>query len=155
RVIDAEGNRGGDHQQRNLDSRHGTERISRRIAPQMRVVRASHPAAAHVSLAADSMRSCPHCLSPYAADVEFCGIDGTKLVVVDVDPLLGKEIDRYRIIERIGDGAMARVYRATHKVLDLEYAVKVLLGEIASDKKLSERFRREAQVISKLSHVNI
>jgi tRNA A-37 threonylcarbamoyl transferase component Bud32 len=101
------------------------------------------------------MRSCPHCLSPYAADVEFCGIDGTRIVVSDVDPLIGQEIDRYRIVERIGDGAMARVYRATHKVLDLEYAVKVLLGEIASDKKLSERFRREAQVISKLSHPNI
>src|SRR5438552_2735007 len=101
------------------------------------------------------MRSCPHCLSPYAAEVEFCGIDGTKLVVSEIDPLLAREVDRYKIVERIGDGALARVYRAQHRVLDREYAVKVLLGEIACDKKLSERFRREAQVISKLSHPNI
>jgi serine/threonine protein kinase len=101
------------------------------------------------------MRSCPHCFSPYAAEVEFCGIDGTRLVVAENDPLLGKEVDRYRIVEHLGSGAMARVYRATHKVLELEYAVKVLFGEIAADKKLAERFRREAQVISKLSHPNI
>lgn len=101
------------------------------------------------------MRSCPHCFSPYAAEVEFCGIDGTRLVVAEDDLLLGKEVDRYRIVEHLGSGAMARVYRAAHKVLELEYAVKVLFGEIASDKKLAERFRREAQVISKLRHPNI
>jgi eukaryotic-like serine/threonine-protein kinase len=101
------------------------------------------------------MRSCPHCFSPYSAEIEFCGIDGTRLQAFESDPLVGQDLDRYRIVQTIGDGAMARVYRARHKVLDREYAVKVLFGEIASDKSLAERFRREAQVISKLNHPNI
>src|SRR5215831_2082701 len=101
------------------------------------------------------MRSCPHCLSPYSADIEFCGIDGTRLRMFDQDPLVGQELDRYRILQTLGDGAMARVYRARHQTLDREYAVKVLFGEIASDKNLAERFRREAQVISKMNHPNI
>lgn len=101
------------------------------------------------------MRSCPHCLSPYSAQIEFCGIDGTRLAEFEFDPLVGRDLDRYRILGTIGNGAMARVYRARHKVLDREYAVKVLFGEIASDKNLAERFRREAQVISKMSHPNV
>src|SRR5688572_11995266 len=101
------------------------------------------------------MRSCPHCLSPYSAPIEFCGIDGTRLQDTEVDPLLGREFERYRILERIGDGAMARVYRASHQVLDREYAVKVLFGEVASNRQLAERFRREAQAISRMDHENV
>jgi serine/threonine protein kinase len=101
------------------------------------------------------MRSCPKCRSPYSANVEFCGIDGHKLVESEQDPLLGQELERYRITGHIGDGAMARVYRAKHHVLDREYAVKVLFGEIASNKELAERFRREARAMSKMNHPNL
>lgn len=101
------------------------------------------------------MRSCPRCSSPYSAQVEFCGLDGTRLQEYDADPLIGSQVDRYRILELLGKGAMARVYRAAHRVLDHEYALKVLFGEIASNPDLAERFRREAQVISKLNHPNV
>jgi serine/threonine-protein kinase len=101
------------------------------------------------------MRSCPHCLTPYSAQIEFCGLDGNKLETFETDPLVGKDLDRYRITAMLGDGAMARVYSARHQVLDREYAVKVLFGEIACDRTLAERFRREAQVISKLNHPNV
>ncbi len=101
------------------------------------------------------MRSCPHCLTPYSAQVEFCGIDGSRIEAFEVDPLLGRDLDRYQILEHLGDGGMARVYRAAHQVLEREYAVKVLFGEVASNKTLAERFRREANTISRMSHENI
>ncbi len=101
------------------------------------------------------MRSCPRCLTPYATKVEFCGIDGTRLRVFNTDPLIGTEVDRYNVIGHLGDGAMARVYRARHQVLDRDYAIKVLFGEVASNQILAERFRREAHAMSKMNHPNI
>ncbi len=101
------------------------------------------------------MRSCPTCFVPYAEQVEFCGLDGTKLVFGETDLLLGKSVDRYRILDVVGDGGMARVYRARHETLDREYAVKVLYGEVASNKTLAERFRREARTMSRISHENV
>jgi serine/threonine-protein kinase len=92
---------------------------------------------------------------PYAEQVEFCGLDGTKLVFQESDLLLGKSVERYRILDVVGDGGMARVYRARHETLDREYALKVLYGEVASNKTLAERFRREAKTMSKISHENV
>lgn len=101
------------------------------------------------------MRVCPRCGSIYAAQTAFCGIDGEKLVEQGNDPLIGKTVDRYRIDERLGTGAMGVVYRGSHTVLDREYAVKVLYGDFASDARLVARFRREAQAASKIQHENI
>lgn len=101
------------------------------------------------------MRSCPTCLAPYADQVEFCGLDGTRLEEHLEDPLIGQKVDRYRILDHLGDGGMARVYRARHETLDREYAVKVLYGEVAANKTLAERFRREAQAVSKIAHPNV
>lgn len=101
------------------------------------------------------MRVCPRCGSIYAAQAAFCGIDGEKLTEQDADPLIGKTVDRYRIDQRIGTGAMGVVYRGSHTVLDREYAVKVLYGDFASDARLVARFRREAQAASKIQHENI
>src|SRR5687768_15852816 len=101
------------------------------------------------------MRSCPTCFVPYAEQVEFCGLDGTKLIFGETDLLIGKSLERYRILDIVGDGGMARVYRARHETLDREYALKVLYGEVASNKTLAERFRREAKTMSKISHPNV
>lgn len=101
------------------------------------------------------MRVCPRCGSIYAAQTAFCGIDGEKLVEQEQDPLIGKTVDRYRIDERLGTGAMGVVYRGAHTVLEREYAVKVLYGDFASDARLVARFRREAQAASKIHHENI
>jgi serine/threonine protein kinase len=102
-----------------------------------------------------AMRACPQCFSPYVSDVEFCGLDGARLVVTDVDPLIGKTLDRYEILERLGHGGMSVVYRARHQVIGHEYALKLPYGEVALDRHFSERLRREAQVIAQLDHPNI
>ncbi|MGH2694455.1 MAG: Stk1 family PASTA domain-containing Ser/Thr kinase, partial [Actinomycetota bacterium] len=63
--------------------------------------------------------------------------------------------DRYAVIERVGSGGMAEVYRARDELLGREVAVKVLSERFASDRSFVERFRREAQSAASLSHPNI
>ena len=101
------------------------------------------------------MRACPRCKTPYSSSVEHCGIDGERLIESETDPLIGVTIDRYRVVERLGGGGMAAVYRAVHTVIDRECALKVLWGELASDRNFTERFRREAQAASRIKHENV
>ena len=101
------------------------------------------------------MRACPTCLSIYTGAVEFCGLDGTRLEETDVDPLIGVTVDRYRVERRLGQGGMACVYQAQHVELGSGVALKVLLGDVASDRQVAERFRREAQSIARIDHRNV
>ncbi|MEL6268943.1 MAG: protein kinase, partial [Chloroflexota bacterium] len=57
--------------------------------------------------------------------------------------------------ERIGSGGMAVVYRARHKQLQKDVALKMMHESIADDPDLLQRFLREAQIVSRLSHPNI
>lgn len=63
--------------------------------------------------------------------------------------------ERYRIKQRIGGGGMANVYLARDIILDRDVAIKVLRPEFASDPEFIERFDREAQAATSLSHPNI
>lgn len=62
---------------------------------------------------------------------------------------------RYELLERIGDGGMASVYRAHDQLLDRYVAIKVLHPQFAGDNDFITRFRKEAQGAAKLSHANI
>ncbi len=66
--------------------------------------------------------------------------------------LLGK---RYEVLELIGGGGMALVYRAKDIYLYRTVAVKVLREQFSSDEDFLTRFRHEAQAVASLSHVNI
>lgn len=101
------------------------------------------------------MRVCPRCRSIYATKVQWCGLDNAQLVDQPNDPLIGTELERYRIVESLGIGGMGCVYRAKHTFIDRQYAIKVLFGEFAGDPKFQERFRREAKSISQIRHPNI
>src|SRR5215813_12602019 len=101
------------------------------------------------------MRFCPKCCSIYSIQVERCGIDGEALQDSNTDPLIGRTIDRYKIVARVGAGAMGCVYVAKHPTIDREFAVKVLFGEMASNQEIAERFRREAKSLSQFDHPNI
>lgn len=63
--------------------------------------------------------------------------------------------NRYTILEHIGGGGMADVYRAHDKLLDRSVAVKVLRPQFTNDDEFVTRFRREAQAAARLSHPNI
>ena len=62
---------------------------------------------------------------------------------------------RYEIIKTLGHGGMADVYLALDTILNREVAIKVLKSDMASDPVSLERFRREANASTKLSHPNI
>jgi serine/threonine-protein kinase len=102
-----------------------------------------------------AVRVCPRCRSVYAAPVPWCSLDENPLEDRDRDPLIGGRLDRYEIVELLGEGGMGRVYRGAHAVLDREYAIKVLFGDFAHEPRFAERFRREAQSISRVRHPNI
>ena len=62
---------------------------------------------------------------------------------------------RYELLEHIGGGGMADVYKAHDNVLDRLVAVKILHAQLAGDAEFIEKFHREAQGAAKLSHPNI
>lgn len=71
------------------------------------------------------------------------------------DDLIGKMLGNYRILSALGQGGMARVYKAYQENLDREVAVKVLPPWYAADRSFVERFNLEARLIARLSHPNI
>lgn len=70
--------------------------------------------------------------------------------------IIGKVLaSRYEILEKIGEGGMAIVYKARCKLLNRFVAVKVLKAEYASDELFVRRFKAEAQSAAALTHPNI
>ena len=63
--------------------------------------------------------------------------------------------NRYEILEHVGGGGMADVYKAHDKVLDRVVAVKILHPQLARDRSFLERFQQEAQAAARLSQPNI
>lgn len=67
----------------------------------------------------------------------------------------GENVGPYRIIEQLGQGGMATVYKAYHPALDRYVAIKALHPAIMEDPNFLSRFEREAKVVAKLEHPNI
>ena len=70
--------------------------------------------------------------------------------------MIGKMLDnRYELLEVIGSGGMAVVYKAKCHRLNRLVAVKVLKSDLAEDADFRRRFRDESQAVAMLSHPNI
>ncbi|MCA9979064.1 MAG: serine/threonine protein kinase, partial [Anaerolineales bacterium] len=69
--------------------------------------------------------------------------------------LAGQTLGKYRVLEPLGSGGMARVYRGYHPQLDRFVAIKVLRSDLVEDETFLTRFRREAQAVATLRHPNI
>jgi len=67
----------------------------------------------------------------------------------------GENIGPYRIMEKLGQGGMATVYKAYHAALDRYVALKVLHAAFHEDQTFTARFQREARVVAKLEHPSI
>jgi serine/threonine protein kinase len=71
------------------------------------------------------------------------------------DAIIGLRLGEYDIRERIGEGGMGIVYRATHAVIGKDVAIKVLRAEIADDAAQISRFLGEARVVNAIRHRGI
>jgi len=68
---------------------------------------------------------------------------------------VGETVGPYRIVEQVGQGGMATVYKAYHAALDRCVAIKVIHPALLQDPSLLARFQREARLVAKLDHPNI
>ncbi|HVF25520.1 MAG TPA: serine/threonine-protein kinase [Anaerolineales bacterium] len=68
---------------------------------------------------------------------------------------VGENVGPYRIIEQLGQGGMASVFKAYHASLDRYVAIKALHPAFNQDVTFESRFQREARVVAKLEHPNI
>ena len=114
---------------------------------------------ATVDVRAD-VKQCPTCDRRFSGDAAFCPFDGVPLGSAVGDPkpdgLLGTVIDRrYRILERLGEGGMGRVYKVNHLAIDRAFAMKVLRADLACDEALAMRFLHEAKATASVKHPNV
>src|SRR5204863_1964815 len=90
-----------------------------------------------------------------------CGLDlaSTPLKgepeVSEVDLVRQELKEEYDIVEELGRGGMAIVFKARERQLERDVAIKVLPFSLAFDKEFVERFQREARTAAKLEHPNI
>jgi serine/threonine protein kinase len=71
------------------------------------------------------------------------------------DSLVGQNLGDYRILEELGRGGMAVVYKAQHLHLGRYEALKVLHPHLLRDQEIVQRFSQEARAVANLSHTNI
>ncbi|HYN86419.1 MAG TPA: serine/threonine-protein kinase, partial [Pyrinomonadaceae bacterium] len=108
------------------------------------------------------MLQCPRCGRRFEPGTRECPDDGAPLRADATlaaepprDPLAGLVLDdKYRLDERLGEGGMGAVYRATHLLIERPVAVKVLSARLVTDEAAKERFRREARAAGRLQHTN-
>src|SRR5919107_1639125 len=100
------------------------------------------------------MKTCPTCGRQYAETTTLCPADGAVLKRAgNEDRLVGQVLaGKYRVEDKIDEGGMGCVYRATHVLMEKTVAVKVLHPALAADDKIVARFTREAKAASRISH---
>jgi eukaryotic-like serine/threonine-protein kinase len=102
------------------------------------------------------MKLCLNCHKQFTDEVELCPHEGSFLVPLPNDPLIGALIDeRYRVESLIAKGAVGSVYKAKQELLGRQVALKVLHGYLGADPESLVRFHREAKAISRLEHPNL
>lgn len=69
--------------------------------------------------------------------------------------LAGTTLGKYRVLEPLGRGGMAQVYKAHHPQLDRYVAIKILRSDLVEDEEFLARFQREARAVAALRHPNI
>jgi serine/threonine-protein kinase len=101
------------------------------------------------------MKACPKCKLKYPSDKTTCFVDSAALVDIQ-DPRIGTTIaGRYEVEEVLGEGGMATVYKARHRLSDRHVAIKVMNPELANNPVTRERFRREAKAAQRIAHPNV
>jgi serine/threonine protein kinase len=102
----------------------------------------------------DTAKFCDSCGLDLTANTPT-GVRAELPEIAEIDLVRQELNEEYDILEELGRGGMAIVFRAKEKQLDREVAIKVLPFSLAFDKEFVERFQREARTSAKLEHPNI
>ena len=90
------------------------------------------------------MKRCPECSSRYSDDLKTCPIDGWGLIVISEWPAGKIVLNKYRILEKLGQGGMGVVYKAEHMRLREVRALKVMSRSVPDDPDFLRAFNEEA-----------
>jgi serine/threonine protein kinase len=104
------------------------------------------------------MKTCPECKAQADDAARFCldcGHSFGDVPAEATDPWRGRVIaGRFQIVRKLGDGGMGEVFQAEQQPMGRLVAVKILRAALADDPQQVERFKREAQAASRLTHPN-
>lgn len=101
--------------------------------------------------ASESRKLCFLCNLTYAEDVSVCPKDGTHLIAIAGDRQLLDKVPDYTLIEEIGLGNSGRVYKVKEIVSGEVLAVKILHQSLADNLEMVNRFKKEAELSSRLA----
>ena len=127
-------------------------------APRVVQVRTPPPQAAsypppHIAL--DNIVGAPSTTTPTGRDPSMAIVSSGKSPTSSPRGLIGATLGRYEIIEELGHGGMATVYRAHDPRLDRMVALKVIHAHLRENTEIAQRFRHEARAVAKLKHRSI
>src|SRR5215204_451334 len=99
------------------------------------------------------MKECPACHRCYADRVNHCPSDGDRLkFLINLDTTLD---ERYLLERKLGQGGMGLVFKAQHKFIKTQHAIKVILPDlVGNDPSLAARFRQEAMAAAAIRYPN-
>ncbi len=103
----------------------------------------------------DTSKFCRSCGLDLTATTPVGAVRDGQAEVTEFDLVRDQLKDEYDILEELGRGGMAIVFKAREKQLERDVAIKVLPFSLAFDKEFVERFQREARTSAKLEHPSI
>ena len=103
----------------------------------------------------EHFKFCRSCGMDLTATTPLGQVQGVQQELTEIDMVRDQLKEEYEILQELGRGGMAIVFRAREKQLERDVAIKVLPFSLAFDKEFVERFQREARTAAKLEHPSI
>lgn len=104
----------------------------------------------------EDLKVCLECNRQFTGIVCACPHDGSPLVKVMQDPLVGTTLaGKYEILSVVGHGGMGVVYKARDALMERFVAIKMLKAQLISDSMSVKRFHQEGRAASRINHPHV